>query len=396
MAKKPADDAAKPEEIDPAAAEEAAAEETVPPKETVREQVMETIQADRREQLRENGIEIPGEEEAGEDDPDAPDDPDAAADPDDPETAAAGAEEEDTPAAAEEEGTEPAAASPEGEMVTIVVDGQERQEPLSNLVANFQKNAAADSRLLQANEILDAAEQARQRILSGQDQPAAQPDPADDKEKDSNPLDAIDWQAAVDKLQFGSKEEGATALRELVENVSEANAKEGVSFDMEATQQALDQRADDRAEWRDALADFGENYQDIIEDTQLQTMTANRADQIFQWAVEESVKAGRPGRPSYAEVFRVAGDQTRAWLKSVRGEENADPDPDPQPNPSAEDNVQLSKERTELKRKTSTIPKPRSVAKSKGAAEAKQKTANQIRREGIDQIIKDRDKQKVA
>lgn len=98
-----------------------------------RDTVIDTIAARRREEL-----EGPAEPEPKADDaPDSEPDPEAISELD--------PEPEPTPAPAAEE--EPA---PSVEMVTVKIDGVETSVPLSDVVAGYQKNGSADSRLNQA------------------------------------------------------------------------------------------------------------------------------------------------------------------------------------------------------------------------------------------------------
>ena len=378
MAKKPTTDKT---------AEAAPVDETetpeIPKKERDRQDVLDNIDATRRADLAEAGVEI--------DEPEAEAEAEA-------EDVAAGAADTETPAEAdtgEEEAAAAADDTPAEPMVTIVVDGQEREVKQSELVANYQKNSAADARLAQANETLDAALAMRDATAApaADAQPAAVGQPAAPAEDSANPLDAIDWQGAVNKLQFGNEEEGAGALRALVEEVSAVNAQQGVSIDIEATQREIEQRVSDGQEWKSALASFGKDYGDIIKDPYLQTLTAQRASLMFDEAIQESVRIGKPQRPSYDAIFKAAGDETRKWVKTMRGEsDDVDDEDEPQPNPSAV-TVHLSGDRAEAKRKASALPKPRSVQKSKPAAgEAKPKTVEQIRADGIKETIAARER----
>ena len=157
-----------------------------------REAVMEEIAATRREELRDDGLDIPppdaGEEPAPEGEPETP-----------------------VVESADEPGPEPRQTLPGEPLYTVTVDGQERQVPLSELTASYQIQDAAQNCLDQASRI---TRQAQERPQDVQGQPTATAPAVEQQPRDE--FDGIDWGGLAEKLQYGEGAEAGNALKDLV------------------------------------------------------------------------------------------------------------------------------------------------------------------------------------
>lgn len=391
-------------------------DEIVNPKQSQRDAIFEQVDADRRRQFKENGVvfgdeeedkdgEAAGAEVAEGEDADTDDGkPKEGGDGDgkdgdgaegDGEASAAAADEGDGAEGEDGEGTdggEGAVKQPADtqQTFTVVVDGAERQVTLEELRKSYQIEEAARARLNQANQILDQAEQVRRATA----QPApAQPQGDAAAAATQDPPAEPDWAALADDIQFGQRDKAAEALRKAATALAAQNR--GSTGDQPAlTPEQIELRVLDQVNWSNARRAFGEQFRDIVEDDNLATMTAAKAREYFNEHVEQVRLSGRPALPDWHSIWTRAGNDVRGWVGGIKGATDGNPGPKPNANDTqpASVKVKLDPGRTEAKRTATPTPKPRAVQTASPTETPKPKSADQIRREGIDDILKHRQK----
>ena len=315
-----------------------------------RQAVIEEVNKARREELREDGLDIPPED-AGE----------------------AEAEDGETPPPKPEgDGREPL---PDEPLYTVTVDGEERQVPLSEITTSYQIQAAAQNRLDQASRIMRQTQETQQGV---QGQTAA-PGPAV-QQQPSDGLDGIDWGGVAERLQYGEKDDAGNALKDLVVQLRDRGGSAGAAA---ANPEQVELRVLEKIEWTTALNRFGEDYQDILTDPHVGGIAGSIARTLYQQATQDSQMSGRPRRP-YWDIFREAGEKTREWRNGLAGD-SGEPTP-PKPN-GEQPAVNLSKERGQRKRAAPQPPVPRSgVARSGARRDKAPKSDEQRHHEGIQDI----------
>lgn len=399
-------------------------DEIVNPKQSARDSVLAGIDEHRKQQLEEDGATPPAEAEAedeeektgdegegeGEDEgkagkkaktkapakpADAGKEKDEQADQDEEETdrAAADAGDADDAGEAEGEEAEPDKKKSAEPLYTVIVDGEERQVTLAELQKSYQLEEAARSRLQQANEILDQAEAVRRNVTQAPvDQGQGQAPPAGGQPAPVQPPTSdFDGEDAASKLQYGSKEEAGIALRDAAAAIAATYQGSAQAL----TPEQVEMRVLDRVEWNQAAARFGDEFKDIANDKTgwMQKLAAGRAEELFHYAVQTSIRTGRPARPNYWAIFRQAGEDVRNFIDEVRGSaDEGDPKNRPEPNrkQTAQTKVQLDPGRTEAKRNAIPSPSPRAVQPATAGAPPKPKSPEQVQRDGIKEILQSR------
>lgn len=170
---------------------------------------------------------------------------------------------------------EPEPTEPEPELVTIKVDGEERQVP-KHLVEEagiraLQKESAADKRLEEATLLFREAQNLRQQVPT---------------EKLPQQEDAAVTLAKA--IQYGTEDQAAEAIRRLQGHAS-------------VTPEALQSFVADQIEFRDAAHQFKREFKDILSDPLLEKLAYTLED--------EKRKAGDK-RP-YAELYTEIGTELR-------------------------------------------------------------------------------------
>lgn len=210
-----------------------------------------------------------------------------------PSTATDGHERPQTDTAGES-GTEVAAPKVEDQvtkqMRKVKVDGEELEVSEDDLVASYQKQAAATRRLQQANEeaariVAEAKAQAEQIKTPPQPEPTAEDRKAKYQEYHQALIEG-DTEKAFELMEAltAGRQQPIPDVNEIVNRVKPV------------VKQELSNES--------ALARFEKDYKDIIDDPYLVSATQIR--------LRELEAAGKP----YAEALFEAGNATRDWLKS--------------------------------------------------------------------------------
>ena len=310
------------------------------------------------------------------------------------------AEQPDAGEADAEAEPEAAASTPDEPVYKVMIDGEERTVPLSELTRNYQLAGAAEGRLNMASDVLRRVEDLQGRLSRGESTDDATPADGDGqagatkanakKGADKDPLDGIDFESVAQKLQYETPEVGAAALKELVMEVSQraTGGGDGPS-PQEITQSVMDQ-----VNFQTALKQFGDDFSDIVEDQYLAQRTGARTNQLYNDAVQAYRTQGAP-MPSYYDLFSRAGEDTRAWIKGLGKGEEADPDSESgaesADNPGANTSSAM-KDRIERKRNLPQPPTARGAPRKAAKTETSTSPPSELERSrsGIADIQKAR------
>lgn len=237
-----------------------------------------------------------------------------------------------------DEGGEEESAGEEEDLVTIIVDGEQRQVPRSKVyeqgIRTMQKEAAADKRLAEANSRIKAAEEYEAKVRATQQQIEAQLRQQQTRSQDaplSDKQDADIKQRArriVDKLLDGDEEEATNALADIL------GRQQATPVDTNQLVNQVTAQVQRTTELRAAVSDFRTNYPTIANDDFLWS----RAD-----AESDRVQAEHPDW-SPRDILLEAGARVEAWVKSLAGPADQDSD------------TQRREGKRDKKRTTETLP----------------------------------------
>ena len=283
--REPTGDSAPPKAVektgDPSAASEAEeAVKKMPRGNAYREGVMEEIRADREARAKE-GAQAPPEPVAQ------------------PETPAAPADQQPAPGAEALPATGAAPTPATVETVRVKVDGEEFDAPKADVdeaggIGPYQRERAADNRLKKANESLAETRRVQAQITAWAQQQAQAAQPREPVVTDDQFI-----ASKMDLIRFGTPEEGAAAMREVLQRTS-VNQAEIV------TQATASMRYDM------AKAQFNRDYNDVLANPLVQELVAS----MERRAMANYVQNGRVNWQSMAQVdfsqhFNTIGTQVR-------------------------------------------------------------------------------------
>ena len=207
---------------------------------------------------------------------------------------------EDKEPVEEPAGEEPADEKPEEpqeQMVEVVVDGEKKKVPLSEIVdagkRTLQKESAADKRLEEATKLLKEAKE----VSTQEEQP-----PVEDAEK---PLEVS--KDIVQAIQYGTEEEAQKAVQELIkmgqtkESLTPDNIKSIVAETVraETNQQAVLRK------FSKAKEEGG--FADIKEDPYLMNMAIGEVNALLE-----------SGEENTWETYEKAGKKVRDWVSKFQ------------------------------------------------------------------------------
>lgn len=240
---------------------------------------------------------------------------------------------------------------PPDRIVTMTVDGKKVRLPYRDMQAIAQMSTATESRLREANQILDRARGGGGEQDSNRDRPTArdasrgqgddqqgQPDRGAPGKKTT--LDRARLTEVVKAIQLGSEEEGADALGELLGNIGQTNA------DAEDVRSVVSDELADRdarQEINDGLARVSTEYKDVLGNKRLeklafieaheQAVTALRAIKVPEEDLQQDAMTVLAGYarlrqdPQYADKLKPMGDLFAAAAGVIRKEFNTTPPP---------------------------------------------------------------------
>jgi len=252
------------------------------------------------------------------------------------------------------EGEEDSQDEPE-DLVTIIVDGEERQVPRDQVyeqgIRTLQKEAAADKRLAEATQRMREVEAYRQSV-------EAQLRNSQRKENDGRPLskqqDADVRKRArqiIDKILDGNEDEAAEALAEAMTGRQQSTP----DFDEQRLAQELTEKVQRNLERQAGIAAFNEQYAHIANDPQLFAMADRKTIEIAQEHPEWGPK----------QIILEAGKKVEEWLAEVGG------------GPTSQNDTPPPSRKNERKRTTEKLKTAKS-AKAPRPAEKRPQTKSEI------------------
>lgn len=181
-----------------------------------------------------------------------------------------------------EEEAAPVVEPPQEDMVTIKVDGEERQVPRALIeeagIKTLQKESAADRRLEEATMLFKQAQELQKNL-----QPPQGAAPAQTEDESVQLARAI---------QYGSEEEAAAVIKRLqAEGRSQATPEQMAAF------------IGDQIELREAFKSFKTDYPEIQSDPHLTALAIQ---------MEDSARRNGDKRP-YRELYSAIGEHLRTW-----------------------------------------------------------------------------------
>lgn len=197
-------------------------------------------------------------------------------------------------------------------MVTVKIDGEEKQVSVAEMQRQFQFGNAAQMRLEEAaRDRREAARLLAEAETRSKASPPVGVDPskaAPDSTTQAAPQDEDPKAAAkrIVKALFEGDEDGAI---EAVEKIVAGRQAPTQPDAQQIASQVKQQLSVDSA-----LEQFSKDYKDIVSDPYLATL----ADQFLAAEVQDSTK-------SYAQALDAAGKKTRDWLAAKTGSPAVDP-----------------------------------------------------------------------
>lgn len=182
--------------------------------------------------------------------------------------------------------------------VKVKLDGKEEELTLDEVLRGFQKEAVASRRLNEATRILKEAEE-KAKALESQQQVAAATDSGSGAGGNEDAVSVA--KKAIGALMEGDDEAAAQALAELAAGRGIATQPQQVKPEQVAAEVKR------QIEVEGALAEFEVEYKDVVSDPYLASMT------------NEFLKQELLSESDMAKALKAAGEKTRDWLKSKTG-----------------------------------------------------------------------------
>lgn len=249
-------------------------------------------------------------------------------------------EQEDEPAADEpveelKKAVEPAPLSDDAE-IELVVYGVPVKKKLSELKADAQKLLAADQKLEEAKR---TAEEARNLLKSAQSRRGQDPDEADQPEGDGDlgtrpkskatkadqpdiDLADADIDSIVERIQIGDKEEGRSAVTDLVRILAKGNTSRLDERKVADIAAEVNTRAEIKKEIDTALEKFNAAFPEIVKDDELVDVVLRRIQKELQADLktaglsdDDLSKVSTPGELArmHGEIRRKGGTTLRSY-----------------------------------------------------------------------------------
>lgn len=193
------------------------------------------------------------------------------------------------------------------EQVTVKIDGVEKDVPLKDVVANYQKNTVADQRLKAASIAQKKAEQRLREVTTRERATAVKTPPTPPIGMGLNKLAENAYLAIYDD----DKEKAVRSLEALVRGSQPAPSQ---AVDHAAIVEEVELRASNRqfnANSKIGLQKFKTEYSDVWNDPILRGL----ANQRTIAAQEEQALRGLPPEDPWS-IMVEAGDSIRAWVSS--------------------------------------------------------------------------------
>ena len=171
----------------------------------------------------------------------------------------------------------------------IKVNGEEKELTIEELIARAQKVESADVYLAEAARLRREALEEQKKVPSGPSEEDIQ----------NNLLE--ERRALARAIQMGTEEEAVEAIAKLQQS------SRAPSF----TKDELTRTVDERLSFQEAVNQFRSNYADIVDDSVLAQMAAQRDQELL----------ASGDRRGYLERYTAIGDDIRSWVKGIKGDE---------------------------------------------------------------------------
>jgi hypothetical protein len=233
------------------------------------------------------------------------------------------------PGAAPPPGDEPPPAAPTVRTHRILVNGRQIEMPEADLYRAAERGVYADASVRHANQILEEAR--RVAAASGQPIPGGGPSPASAVPTAQSEPSGLDPDAARElarELLYGDEEKVAEALQ----RIAQPRQPAAPAIDPNRIAEDVINRVNGTRTLENALETFGREYQDIVADVDLTTLTA----QYVQAYRQQYAQTGTPR--TELDLFREAGNAVRGTVDRIRGGTQAQSNggqPTPAPQPAA-------------------------------------------------------------
>lgn len=242
---------------------------------------------------------------------------------------------EPEPAAEPTKAVEPAPLSDDAE-IELVVYGVPVKKKLSELKADAQKLLAADQKLEEAKR---TAEEARNLLKSAQSRRGQDPDEADQPEGDGDldtrpkskattadqpdiDLADADIDSIVERIQIGDKEEGRSAVTDLVRILAKGNTSRLDERKVADIAAEVNTRTEIKKEIDTALEKFNATFPAIVKDDELVDVALRRVHKELQADLkaaglsdDDLSKVSTPGELArmHGEIRRKGGTNLRSY-----------------------------------------------------------------------------------
>jgi hypothetical protein len=277
---------------------------------------------------------------------------------------------------------QPPAEPGDDQVVTVLVDGQPMQMRLGDVKRGYQIEQTARQRLEYANQVLEQAKR-------GAANQSTAPEGGEQQQTGAGGKD-VDYVELVRALQYEDPEQGAQAVKDLVEKLqgSGPNMDEVVAAAVAASQNKTD--------WDNAVARFGKEFPDILKHPEI----ARIAGQEIYGAVQQAMFAAQTqGRAwtGYWPYFEAVGERYKEKFRPIfqssgdgdSGQDNPKPKDDPSLNidASARQGRKVQSQAAARTRTRQSSPVPRTQAPDNEQARASaairemQKARGQLRDE---------------
>lgn len=237
----------------------------------------------------------------------------------------------------------------EARKVKIKVDGVEQEVDEEKVraagIAALQKESAADKRLEEASRLFKEAQTAIAVAQQGQVQDTTRSG-ASLPNAGGGAAEVLTDEAftlAVKKIQYGSEQEAAATLKDLITKAARAGQPEQLTLD----------RVAEMLDFRDATRWAHDEYKDILGDSKLKALFSSE---------EKRMRAAGDMRP-YRQVYEDIGNGLREWRKGLA------PAPTQQPANASRESVK--------ERKASVVVIPSAAARREAPPQPKVPTPSE-------------------
>lgn len=256
--------------------------------------------------------------------------------PEEPEKKETPEETKETPEPEKKETTaEPEEEPPTEETVKLVVDGEEKEVPLSQVVdagtRTLQKESAADKRLEEATKLLKEAKvTVRAQPPQTED---VDPEKTETIEEEVQPdFDAVQKKLA-NAIQYGEDDAVEVAISEFRKAISDAPKPKGTTVDeAEITANVIAEVEGKQIMDKFHLPKDEGGFKDLADDLRARALVGAEIDKML-----------KDGEPNSWGTYQKAGEEIRKFLGWEK-EPTPEPEPEPEPDPKLTERIEKKRE----------------------------------------------------